>query len=89
MPCTHIVPNIEHTVSKYLLSELKTKYFSTQVILPDKGMCDNGQRETVWAVTISIWWVKVRNAIKHLIMYRTKNYLAPEVKSAEVEEICP
>lgn len=41
------------------------------------------------AVTISIWWVKVRDAIKHPTMYRTKNYLAPEVSSAEVRKTCP
>jgi len=40
----YAVPGTEHAVNKYLLSELRTKQFSTQMILPTRGHLTSGWR---------------------------------------------
>lgn len=36
------VPGTEHAVNKYLLNELRTKQFSTQMIVPTRGHLTSG-----------------------------------------------
>ena len=83
----HRVSGTEHAVSKYLLSELRTKSFSI------KQFCLAGDiwqyPETVLVVTTCIWWVKIWVAIDYPNIYRTKNDPAPNANNAEIEKSFP